>query len=104
MEFAIDFTLLAWAAVLVAAIAFGLIAQFLGRARLGGEWLVDAFAFAIGAILASEFIVAWQTIEPVWEGVALMPALVGGLVLGVIVEVVTRRVTGGTYTGTPVSV
>jgi uncharacterized membrane protein YeaQ/YmgE (transglycosylase-associated protein family) len=104
MEFAVDFTLLGWVAVLAAAVVFGVIAQLVGQARLGVEWLADAVAFAIGAVIASEFIVAWQTIEPVWEGIALLPALVGGLVLGVIVELVTRRVTGGTYTGTPVAV
>jgi uncharacterized membrane protein YeaQ/YmgE (transglycosylase-associated protein family) len=104
MEFAIDFTLLGWAAVVVAGLAFGLIAQFLGDARTGVEWLADAVAFAIGAIVASEFIVALQTVEPAWEGVALLPALIGGLAVGVIVEIVTRRVTGGTYTGHPASI
>jgi uncharacterized membrane protein YeaQ/YmgE (transglycosylase-associated protein family) len=104
MEFAIDLTLLGWAAVVVAALAFGLIAQFVGEARLGYEWLADAVAFAIGAVVASEFVVSLQTVEPVWEGIALLPALIGGLALGVIVEMVTRRATGGTYTGHPASI
>jgi uncharacterized membrane protein YeaQ/YmgE (transglycosylase-associated protein family) len=104
MEFAIDFTLLGWAAVVVAALAFGLIAQLVGDARIGVEWLADAVAFAVGAVVASELIVALQTVGPVWEGVALLPALIGGLAVGVIIEIVTRRVTGGTYTGHPVSI
>ena len=104
MEFAVDLTYLGWAALFVAALVFGLIAPFVGETRTGYEWLVDAIAFAIGAIFASEFITAWRTVEPVWEGVALVPALVGGLVVGLVVEVVTRLSTGGHYTHRPVSV
>ena len=33
-----------------------------------------------------------------FDGLALVPALIGGLALGLVVEVVTRFVTGGTYT------
>jgi uncharacterized membrane protein YeaQ/YmgE (transglycosylase-associated protein family) len=104
MEFAFDLTYLGWAAILVAALAFGLIAQFVGETRTGYEWLADGIAFAIGAIFASEFVTAWQTIDPVWEGVALVPAVAGGLVLGLIVEVATRMLTGGHYTHHPAAV
>jgi uncharacterized membrane protein (UPF0136 family) len=34
----------------------------------------------------------------VWDQVALVPGLVGGLVLGVVTELMTRFRTGGTYT------
>jgi hypothetical protein len=53
--------------------------------------------------VASEFIIGWQAFEPVFDGLALVPALIGGLVVGLIVEVTTRLVTGGTYTGHPMS-
>jgi hypothetical protein len=33
----------------------------------------------------------------VWDGLALVPALIGGLIVGVIVELATRYATGGTY-------
>jgi hypothetical protein len=33
-----------------------------------------------------------------------VPALIGGLVVGLVIEVVTRFMTGGTYTGHPMSV
>jgi uncharacterized membrane protein YeaQ/YmgE (transglycosylase-associated protein family) len=84
--------------VILAALAFGVIAQFIGDARTGYEWLIDAIAFAIGAIVASEFIVGLRTFEPVYDGLALVPALVGGLAFGTVVEVVTRYLTGGHYT------
>ena len=85
--------------LVLASLVFGVVAQFIGETRTGFEWLVDAIAFGIGALVASELIVAWRTIGPVWDGLALVPALLGGVVLGVVVEVVTRAVTGGSYTG-----
>jgi uncharacterized membrane protein YeaQ/YmgE (transglycosylase-associated protein family) len=103
MEFTIDMGLGAWVLVIAAAIVFGVAAQLIGETRTGFEWLIDAIAFGIGAVVASELIVALQTFEPVWEGLAIVPALVGGLVLGILVEVVTRLVTGGTYVHRPLS-
>jgi uncharacterized membrane protein YeaQ/YmgE (transglycosylase-associated protein family) len=85
--------------LVLASLVFGVVAQFIGEARTGFEWLVDAIAFGIGALVASELIVAWRAIGPVWDGLALVPALLGGVVLGVVVGVVTRSVTGGSYTG-----
>jgi uncharacterized membrane protein YeaQ/YmgE (transglycosylase-associated protein family) len=82
---------------------FRVIASF-GETRTGYEWLVDAIAAGIGALIASEFIIGWQAFEPVFDGLALVPALIGGLVVGLVIEVVTRFMTGGTYTGHPMSV
>ena len=98
MDFSIVLGLGGWALVVVAAIVFGLVAQYVGEPQTGYEWLADAIAFGIGAIGASEIIVATRTFEPVWDGLALVPALVGGLIVGVLVEVITRMATGGTYT------
>ena len=103
MEFAVDFGLAAWALVIVGALVFGVIAQLIGRPRAGYEWLGDAIAAGIGAIVASEFIVALQAVGPVWDGLALVPALVGGLAVGIVAELATRYLTGGTYSGRPMS-
>jgi uncharacterized membrane protein YeaQ/YmgE (transglycosylase-associated protein family) len=89
--------------LIVGAIVFGVVAQFVGETRTGYEWLVDAIGAGIGALVASEFIIAWQAFEPVFDGLALAPALIGGLVAGLVVEVATRLVTGGTYSGRPMS-
>ena len=99
MEFAIVLGVGGWLAIVVGSLLFGVIAQYIGETRTGYEWLVDAIAAGIGAIVASEFIVALQASGPVWDGLAIWPALVGGLVLGIVVEVITRLATGGTYTG-----
>jgi uncharacterized membrane protein YeaQ/YmgE (transglycosylase-associated protein family) len=98
MELAINIGFGGWLLLIVASVVFGAIAQFVGETCFGYEWLVDAIAFGIGAIVASEFIVDWRAIEPVWDQVALVPGLVGGLVLGVVTELMTRFRTGGTYT------
>jgi hypothetical protein len=89
--------------LIVGAIVFGVVAQFVGETRTGYEWLVDAVGAGIGAMVASEFIIGWQAIAPVFDGLALGPALIGGLVVGLIVEVATRLATGGTYTSHPMS-
>jgi hypothetical protein len=35
----------------------------------------------------------------VFDGLALVPALIGGLVVGLVIELATRYMTGGSYTG-----
>jgi len=101
MEFAITLGIGGWALLIVGALVFGVVAQFIGETKTGFEWLVDAIGAGIGALVASEFIVAWQTFGPVWDGLAIVPALIGGLVVGLVVEVATRFLTGGTYVGHP---
>jgi uncharacterized membrane protein YeaQ/YmgE (transglycosylase-associated protein family) len=103
MEFSFALGLGGWALLIVGAVVFGVVAQFVGQSRTGYEWLADSIAAGVGALFASEFITAWRTFEPVWDGLALVPALIGGLVVGLVVEVATRYSTGGTYSGRPMS-
>jgi uncharacterized membrane protein YeaQ/YmgE (transglycosylase-associated protein family) len=99
MEFAIGLGLGGWVLLIVGSLVFGAAAYMIGTPRAGFEWLGDAIAAGIGALVASEFIVAWRTFEPTWDGLALVPALIGALVVGLIVELATRYMTGGSYTG-----
>ena len=103
MEFAISLGLGGWVVLIVGSLLFGAAAQVIGEPRASFEWLGDAVAAGIGALVASEFITAWRAFEPTWDGLALIPALAGGVVVGLIVEVVTRYGTGGTYGGRAVS-
>ncbi|HEV8282065.1 MAG TPA: hypothetical protein VGQ02_09420 [Candidatus Limnocylindrales bacterium] len=103
MEFNIALGLGAWVLLALGAILFGVAAQSIGEARSGYEWVLGSVGAAFGAIAASEFIVAWRTFEPVWDGLALIPAVVGALVVGVVVDVATRYLTGGTYADRPMS-
>jgi uncharacterized membrane protein YeaQ/YmgE (transglycosylase-associated protein family) len=101
VELAITLGIGGWILLIVAAVVFGVLAQAIGETRTGFEGVVDAFAFGIGALIGSEFIIGMQAYGPVWDGLALVPALVGGLVVGLIVEVATRYITGGTYAHGP---
>jgi hypothetical protein len=103
VDLAITLGLGGWILLIVGAVVFGVAAQFIGEVRTGFEWVVDAIAFGLGALIGSEFIIATQAYGPVWDGLALVPALVGGLIVGVIVELSTRYVTGGTYTHGPMA-
>jgi uncharacterized membrane protein YeaQ/YmgE (transglycosylase-associated protein family) len=104
MELAIALGIGGWLILLAGALLFGVIAQFVGETRTGYEWLVDGIAAALGAVIASELIISLRTFAPVWDGLALVPALVGGLALGLVVEVATRFMTGGRYTTRPMAV
>ena len=101
MELAFTLELGGWVIAIVGALLFGVVAQLVGEAQSSYEWVVDGVAAFIGAIVASEFIVAWQTFEPVYMGLALVPALIGGLVVGIIVAVATRYVGGRTIGHSP---
>lgn len=98
MEWTIALGLGGWIVLVAGALIFGAAMQLIGETRTGFEWLTDAIAAGIGALFASEFIIAFQETGPVFDGLALVPALVGGLVVGLIVEIATRYLTGGSYT------
>ena len=103
MELAISLGIGGWLVLLAGALLFGVLAQLIGETRTGYEWLVDGIAAAVGALVASEFIISARTWEPVWDGLALVPALIGGLALGVVIELATRYLTGGRYTTHPMA-
>ena len=104
MELAISLGFGGWLVIVAGALLFGVIAQFIGETRTGFEWLVDAIAAFAGALIASEFVISFRGYEPVFDGLALVPALIGGLALGVVVELATRYLTGGHYTTRPVAI
>ena len=104
MELAITLGIAGWLALLAGALLFGVIAQFIGETRTGYEWLADGIAAALGAVIASEFILSLRTFEPVWDGLAIVPALIGGLAFGLVVELATRYLTGGRYMTRPMAV
>ena len=68
MELSIALGLAGWLVLIVGAALFGIVAQFVGDARSSYEWA---------------------------DGLAIVPALIGGLVVGLVVAVATRLLTGG---------
>jgi uncharacterized membrane protein YeaQ/YmgE (transglycosylase-associated protein family) len=103
MEFAFALGLIGWVALVAGAVLFGVVAQLIGETRTGYEWLIDAAAVVIGAVFASEFIIGLRAVEPVFDGLAIAPAVIGGLIVGLAVEIVTRFTTGGRYVSHPMA-
>lgn len=84
--------------LIVISLAFGVVAQFVGRPGTRWMWLIAATGWFIGGLFASE--VVWGTmtvdeIQPIIDGLAFDEALLGGLIVGIPVVIVTRFVTGG---------
>jgi hypothetical protein len=83
------------------ALVLGVIVQLIGETRTGYEWLVAGVAALAGGWLASEAFGTISTTGPVVESLYLLPALVGGIVLGGLVDIVVRTMTGGSYVHHP---
>jgi hypothetical protein len=99
MEFAITIGYGGAALLVLGALAFGVVAQFFGQAGTSYLWLVDGIAAGVAALVASEFVVGWRAIDPVVDGLAVLPALIAGLIVGAAADVITRWAMGGRYTG-----
>ena len=97
MDFSIDIGVLATASLVVGAIVLGIALQLIGDVRFGYEWIATAVAAFIGGFVASEWITSFRTVEPVWEKMAILPAIGGALVVGVIVDALIRYTTHGSY-------
>jgi hypothetical protein len=96
MEFSYVIGLWAIIALIVGSVFVGVAIQLLGEPSFGYEWLTTAIGAGVGAFVASEFIVGLRAWEPVFDGLAVAPAVVGGLVVGAIVAIATRLLSSGT--------
>lgn len=77
--------------LVVGAAVLGLIGQFLfSGARFSYEWLVTGIGALVGGFVASEVINPTNWADA--GGLLLVPALVGGLVVGAIVWLAARNV------------
>jgi hypothetical protein len=84
--------------LLTASILIGAIPQFIAEPRLASDWVVTAIGVLVGGGLGSEAFGAASTWGPVWDGLYIVPALIGGLVVGAIVDAAVRYLSGGSYT------
>ena len=81
------------------AVVIGLAGQWFGSVRISLEWLPDAVAAFIGGFIGSEGLGTLSASGPEWEGVFIVPALLGAVVLALIVDAIVRLSTGGSFTG-----
>lgn len=81
----------------VGALVFGAIAQYIGHVRFGYEWVFTAVAALVGAWFGSEAFGTLSTLGLEFEGLYIVPALIGGIVVGGVVDFIVRRYTHGYY-------
>jgi uncharacterized membrane protein YeaQ/YmgE (transglycosylase-associated protein family) len=87
--------------LIAGALVLGALPLFVGEPKTGYEWLVSAAAVLVGGWLGSEAFGSLSTFGPAFDGLYLVTALIGGIVLGVIVDAAIRYATGGSYTHEP---
>lgn len=90
-------SLLAIFVLLAGAAVIGVISQFIGRTEVGYEWVLVAIGAVVGGWLGSETFGTLSTWGPALDGLYLLPALIGAVVLGALVDGATRVMTGGSY-------
>jgi hypothetical protein len=96
MDLTFDITLPGGIALVIGAVSFALLLSLVGADPVpygATGVVVTAVATFLGAFIASEYL-GIDTYEPVAEGIAVMPAIVGGLVAGGLVEAIERYVHG----------
>lgn len=89
----LDMTWLAFAVVIFTALVLGVVVQAYTGPKTDYEWLITAVGVSFGAWLASEY--SWSStldLGPTWEGILIIPAVVGGIVIGGLFEAVARVV------------
>jgi len=103
MDFGFSMGLFGALALVAGAVVFGVLVQLLGTPSFGYEWVATAIAAFLGGFAASEFVVGFRSFDPLYEGLALVPAIIGGILLGGVVAIGARYLASDTYTTHPVS-
>jgi hypothetical protein len=90
MEFTFTLGSVGLAVLIIGSIAVGVVYHFIGTPNTSYEWLVSSIGAFIGGFIASEWVIGFREFAPVYDGVAIVPALLGGLVVGAVVAASTR--------------
>lgn len=91
-------------AVLVLALGaavIGIISYLIGEVKAWWEPVLVAVGAFIGGYLASEAFGTASTWGTEFEGLFLWPALIGAVVVGGVIDAITRYATGGAYVSHP---
>jgi hypothetical protein len=93
----------AWAVIVLIAGAavIGLVLQYVGDVTNGYEWSIAGLGAIVGGWLGSEALGTLSTWGPEWEGMFLLPALGGAVIVGFVVDLVVRYATGGSLVHHP---
>lgn len=95
-----DIGITAWAALalVVGALVIGFVAQYIGEVTVGYEWSLTTLAALAGGWLGSEAFGAASAWGPEWEGLYVLPAVIGAVLLAAVVDLLVRSLSGGSLT------
>ena len=93
MEFTFELGFMGLVIMTIGSVAVGVLFYLVGNPELRFEWLATAIGAFIGGFIASEFVLAFRDFEPVYDGLAVVPALIGGLIVGGVVAGAARVLT-----------
>jgi len=79
------------------ALAIAAAFEYIGRVGFGIEWIFTGVAAPVGGWLGSEAFGSFSTWGPVVTGLYLVPALIGAVVLGGLVDAALRYIGNGSY-------
>lgn len=76
--------------LVVGALVVGFLYHYVGTPREGYGWLVSAVGALIGGFAGSESLGTYSTWGPEWGGLFVLPALIGAVIVGGVVEWIVR--------------
>ncbi len=83
--------------LIAGAVVIGGASYFIGDVTAGFEGILTGLAALVGGYLGSEAFGTLSTWGPADEGLYIVPAVLGGIVLGGLVDAITRFATEGSY-------
>ncbi len=93
----IGMTTLAAVLLVVGALIVGVAAQFIGEVRFSYQWVATGIAALVGGWLGSEALGSLSIWGPQFDGMYVLPAIIGGLIVGFVVDALMRYSTEGSY-------
>lgn len=97
----IGMSLLAAVLLIAAALVIAGLASLVGEVRMRGEWVLTAVAALVGGWIGSESLAGASTWGPEFEGWFVLPSLLAAVVVGLVVDAITRYMTEGSYVAHP---
>lgn len=87
--------------VVLGGLMIGIFFQSIGEVRVGWDWAATSVAAIFGAYIGSEGFNAASTWGPVFDGLYLLPAVIGAVIFGSVVDAILRYLTEGSYSRHP---
>jgi uncharacterized membrane protein YeaQ/YmgE (transglycosylase-associated protein family) len=84
--------------LIVVAVVVGVVAQVIGTPRFGYDWVMAAIGAAVGAFVAGQYLGVFTAWGPQFDGVYLLPAALGGIIVAAAVEAMVRMTAPSTTT------